>query len=177
MTHVALVGGRVAVVRRANRTDIDGVRRMHFACSSDTLRDRYLGSPPILSGAEWPELLDPPGGCALVACAGRGDGEVLGLAQVFGRRPVAEIAVIVRDDHQRRGLGTILARRAIDAAMALAYDDMVAYGVAGNAGISRLVRRLELRSQVRCVGSIVTVRAPLGAAATAMSGAELAIVH
>jgi GNAT superfamily N-acetyltransferase len=161
-THVALVGGRVAVIRRASRADVAGVRGLHLGCGTETLRDRYLGGPPGLSDADLAGLVDPPGGCALIACAGA---DVIGLAQVFGGPPVAEIAVLVRDDHQRRGLGTMLARRAVDAAAALGCRDMVAYGVAGSSRLSRLLGRLELRSQLRCEGPMVTLRAPISAAA------------
>ena len=166
--HVALVGGRVAVIRRAVRADIAGVRSLHLACGPETLRDRYLGAPPGLSDADLIGLVDPPGGCALIACAG---GEVIGLAQAFGGPPVAEIAVLVRDDHQQRGLGTMLARRAVGAAAALGCRDMVAYGVAGSSRLSRLLGRLELRSQLRCEGPMITLRAPISGAA------HLRIVH
>jgi GNAT superfamily N-acetyltransferase len=166
--HVALVGGRVAVIRRATRADIVGARGLHLKCGPETLRDRYLGAPPGLADADLAGLVDPPGGCALVACAGT---EVIGLAQVFGGPPVAEIAVLVRDDHQQRGLGTMLARRAVDAAAALGCRDMVAYGVAGSPRLSRLLGRLELRSQLRCEGPMMTLRAPIS------GGARLRIVH
>jgi GNAT superfamily N-acetyltransferase len=159
--HVALVGGRVAVIRRATRADLSGVRGLHLACGADTLRDRYLGSPPDLTDADLAGLIDPPRGVALVACAGRPDGDVLGLAQVFGGPPVAEIAVLVRDDHQQRGLGTMLARRAVDAAASLGCRDMVAYGVAGSSRLARLLGRLELRSQLRAEGPMITLRAPI----------------
>jgi GNAT superfamily N-acetyltransferase len=159
--HVALVGGRVAVIRRATAADVPGVRGLHLACGADTLRDRYLGTPPALTDADLAALIDPPGGLALIACAGRPDGDVLGLAQVFQGPPVAEIAVLVRDDHQQRGLGTMLARRAVEAAAALGCRDMVAYGIAGSSRLSRLLGRLELRSQLRCEGPMMTLRAPI----------------
>jgi GNAT superfamily N-acetyltransferase len=158
---VALVGGRVAVIRRATRADLVGVRGLHLACSAETLRERYLGAPPGLADKDLFGLIDPPEGCALVACAGRASGEILGLAQVFGGPPVAEIAVLVRDDHQQRGLGTMLARQAVDMAAALGCRDMVAYGMAGSSRLSRLLGRLELRSQLRCEGPMMTLRAPI----------------
>lgn len=166
-SHVALVGGRVAVVRLAGDADADRVRALHLACEPRTLRDRYLGSPPRLTASALAVLLTPPGGCTLVACARRADGELLGMAQVAGGQPVAEIAVLVRDDHQDRGLGTILARRAMDAAILLGYREMVAYGGAGNTGLARLLIRLGLRKHARFDGSMLTVRAPLGVEPTA----------
>ncbi len=164
-SHVALVGGRVAVIRLAQPADADRVRALHEACAPQTLRDRYLGAPPRLTVAELATLTSPPGGCALVACAGRADGELLGMAQVAGGLPVAEIAVLVRDDHQGRGLGTILARRAMDAAIDLNYQEMVAFGSASNGGLCRLLVRLGLRSFARYDGSMLMLRAPLTASA------------
>jgi GNAT superfamily N-acetyltransferase len=162
-THVALVGGQVAVVRSAERTDADRVRALHEACSARALRDRYLGSPPRLTASALAALLQPPGGYALVACAGRADGELLGMAQAGGGLPVAEVAVLVRDDHQGRGLGTILARRAMSGAAHLGYREMVLYGAAGNNALARLLIRLGLRPYARYDGSMLIVRAPLGA--------------
>ena len=162
-THVALVGGKVAVIRVALPEDADRVRALHEACAPHTVRERYLGAPPRLTPAELATLIAPPGGCALVACAGRADGELLGMAQVAGGLPVAEIAVLVRDDHQGRGLGTILARRAMDAALELNYSEMVAFGSAGNGGLCRLLIRLGLRAYARYDGSMLTLRAPLTA--------------
>jgi GNAT superfamily N-acetyltransferase len=161
-THVALVGGRVAVVRAAEPSDADRVRTLHQACEPHTLRDRYLGSPPRLTDSALATLLAPPGGCSLLACGGRADGELLGMVQVAGSVPVAEIAVLVRDDHQCRGLGTILAQRAMAAALSLGYREMVVFGAAGNAGLMRLLSRLGLREFVRYDGSVLTLRAPLG---------------
>jgi GNAT superfamily N-acetyltransferase len=166
-THVALVGGRVAVIRVAQPGDADRVRALHEACDPHTVRERYLGAPPRFTPADLATLISPPGGCALVACAGRVDGELLGMAQVAGGLPVAEIAVLVRDDHQGRGLGTILARRAMDAAIDLNYQEMVAFGSAGNGGLCRLLVRLGLRGYARYDGSMLTLRAPLVAAAPA----------
>jgi GNAT superfamily N-acetyltransferase len=160
--HAALVGGQVAVVRPAEPADADRVRALHEACSAQALRDRYLGSPPRLTGSALAALLTPAGGCALVACAGRADGELLGMAQTCGGLPVAEVAVLVRDDYQGRGLGTILARRAMDAASQLGYTEMVVFGAAGNTALARLLIRLGLRSYARYDGSMLVLRAPLG---------------
>lgn len=159
--HVALVGGQVAVVRPAEPSDFDRVRAMHEACSAQSLRDRYLGSPPRLTDAALVSLLQPPGGYALVACAGRASGEIIGMAQAAGGLPVAEVAVLVRDDHQGHGLGTILARRAMDGAAELGYREMVVYGAAGNTALARLLIRLGIRSYARYDGSMLVVRAPL----------------
>jgi GNAT superfamily N-acetyltransferase len=160
-THAALVGGRVAVIRVAEPGDADRVAALHEACQPRTLRDRYLGAPPRLTDAVLSTLLHPPGGCALVACAGRADGELLGMAQIAGGLPVAEVAVMVRDDHQGRGLGTILARRAMDAAMALGYHEMMVFGAAGNSALVRLLIRLGLRQHARYDGAMLTARVPL----------------
>jgi GNAT superfamily N-acetyltransferase len=161
MSHVALVGGRIAVVRAATAADVGTVGLLHDACSPATLRHRYLGSAPRLSPQALTSLVTPPGGLALVACAGGPDGEPLGMAQVAGGQPVAEIAVLVRDDHQGRGLGTILARDAIEAARLLGYRELVVFGAAGNTALSRLLIRLGLRRYAQFDGAVMTVRAPL----------------
>jgi GNAT superfamily N-acetyltransferase len=169
-THIALVGGRVAVLRPAVPTDADRVRALHRACGQRTLRDRYLGSPPKLTAATLTTLLTPPGGCGLLACGGGPDGEPLGLAQIGGARPTAEIAVLVRDDQQGRGLGTILARRAVEVAAALGYAELAVFGAADNTGLVRLLIRLELHTHARRDGRFLSVRAPLGRPGRARTG-------
>lgn len=159
--HVALVGGRVAVIRAARLSDTAGIRALHLACTPDTLRNRYVGAPPRLTAASVSALLRPVNGCTLVACAGRGDGELLGVAQVIGGPPVAELAVLVRDDAQSRGLGTILGGKAVDAALASGCSEMVAYGVSGSTQVTRLLRRLGLRGHTRYDGATFAVSAAL----------------
>lgn len=159
--HAALIGGCVSVIRVAQRSDADRIRRLHDACSTESLRGRYLGAPPRLTDSTVNALLDPPGGCALIACAARPDGEPLAMAQVGGGLPAADIAVLVRDDYQGRGLGTILASRAMSAALELGYPELVVYGASGNVGLSRLLIRLGLRAYARYDGSMLVVRAPL----------------
>jgi GNAT superfamily N-acetyltransferase len=175
-THVALIGGRVAVIRAARLTDAAGVRALHLACSPATLRDRYAGAPPRLTASDVTALLHPTNGCTLVACAGRADGEVLGVAQVIGGPPVAELAILVRDDAQGRGLGTILGGKAVDAALARGCSELIAYGSAANPRPMRLLRRLGLRAHARYDGATVTLRASLLPDSAPLVKADLSVV-
>jgi acetyltransferase len=57
----------------------------------------------------------------------------------------AEIAFIVRDEYQRRGLGTELLRRLVQIARDERLDSLLAYLLLENAGMQTLVRKMGFR--------------------------------
>jgi len=159
--YVALSQGRVVLLRVAAPDDAAAVAELHGRCGPRTLHDRYLGPAPRLTQGTLAALLSPPGGCALVAETARG--EVVAVAQVSARgaAPVADLAVLVRDDHQRLGLGTALLRHAAGVAASLGYQELVASGSADNPRLVRLLLTLGLGPYARVADGLLTVRAPL----------------
>jgi len=105
---------RIAPLRRGDR---DAVTGLFARLSPESRLRRFLSPKPALSDRETALLAD-------VGCAERAammavdlrDGSVLGIARYAehaGRPGVADTAVAVADEMQRRGIGTALMRRLV----------------------------------------------------------------
>jgi RimJ/RimL family protein N-acetyltransferase len=83
------------------------------------------------------------------------DREVVGLGSfhAVGER-TAEVALVVRDDWQQRGVGTALATRVLEAAEDRGYDRFVAHLLHENAPIRRILARVAHRLSARTRGGI-----------------------
>ncbi|WP_316742376.1 GNAT family N-acetyltransferase [Streptomyces sp. MK7] len=130
-------------VRRAGPGDLDGLGRMVLRCSAESIRDRMHG------GTQRDDLLRELRDTVL-----HGDGTVLvaaerhrtvGCLELVRRTPgaaQAEMALLVEDERQGRGIGT----RLLDAVPACARSTgiaVVGFSVeAGNGRARRLLRHL-----------------------------------
>jgi GNAT superfamily N-acetyltransferase len=157
--YVALPQGRVVVVRPAEPADSAAVAVLHSRCGPRTLHDRYLGPPPRLTSGILRDLVAPAGGCALAAVTRSGD--VVGLLQLCGDGSTADLAVVVRDDYQHVGLGSLLARHAVRTAASLGFTELTARGLATNDRLVRMLGRLGLARHIRREDGFVHLRAPL----------------
>jgi len=101
-------GADAIAVRRAEPSDSDAVVAMHRRCSAETLRRRYFTETPDLSPTRLRNLLaNDPKRHSLVAV--HADGNVVGCAQLHvAERDTADVAVLVEDAHQCRGIGSTL---------------------------------------------------------------------
>ncbi|WP_344455145.1 GNAT family N-acetyltransferase, partial [Actinomadura kijaniata] len=106
---VTLRDGTRVLVRPVTRGDADAVRAMHERCSLDSRRMRYFSPKPSLSRRSFELFCDPAHGLTLVAEGP--DGSVLALAHLIHVLDpgVAELAFLVEDAWQGRGLGRALA--------------------------------------------------------------------
>jgi acyl-CoA hydrolase/RimJ/RimL family protein N-acetyltransferase len=120
-----LPGGEGVLVRPARIADEGPLQEFFYALSDETVYRRFFGAKNTFSHAEMQKLvdLDYEKNLALVACAGEGAGEseaIVGVA-VYDADPadgLAEVAFVVRDDWQGKGLGTLLMRRIAEAGRA-----------------------------------------------------------
>lgn len=101
-----------------------------------------------------------------MATATGADGEaesVVALANLLGEGDEAEVALLVRDDWQRRGLGSALLRRLAQHADRSGYAALVLHVQADNAPMLRTLRRLNRSSSVERDGTLLTLTVPLAA--------------
>ncbi|MGR6318116.1 GNAT family N-acetyltransferase [Micromonospora soli] len=150
-------------VRSATVDDLPGVVELHEACSARSRQRRYLSGAALPSPARLGRLLEPTRGLTLVATAGHG-GEaapVVAMANLLGEGDVAEAALLVRDDWQRRGLGSALLRRLLAHAERVGYASVELHVQAENTPMLRTVRRLERPTSVERDGSVLSVTVPL----------------
>jgi GNAT superfamily N-acetyltransferase len=74
----------------------------------------------------------------------------------LGPGPVAEIALVIADRHQRRGLGTALAQQVVAAAAARGIDRIEMFTGSGNTAIARMVAHLGTDVERHRDGAAVT---------------------
>jgi protein-S-isoprenylcysteine O-methyltransferase Ste14 len=130
-------------IRPGGRADRALLSEFLSGLSPATSYARFLTGRPGTASTELLTALLPerPKGGALLAFL---DGELVGhgLWVRLADRSMAEIAVVVSDRHQRRGIGTALARAVA--------EDLAAHGVAGievfSASTNRAVARMVMRA-------------------------------
>ena len=152
-----LPDGAELILRPAGRDDAEAVRALHDRCSAATLRSRYLsGGAP--GDARLARLLEPVGGRTLLAVDG--DDRVVAMAGLLAEGDLGEIAVLVEDAWQRRGIGTALMRRLLGYAERGRFAALVAHAAADNVAMLRTLRRLGA-GPVERDGALVSVTLPV----------------
>ncbi|WP_062353380.1 GNAT family N-acetyltransferase [Herbidospora yilanensis] len=107
--HRLRVDGVDLVTRPMTPDDAQGVREMHERCSPESLRLRYFGPAPRLSDAVMRLFTDPERGVTLVTHVAGEPGKVVAMTNLMDLAPgEAEVALLVEDRWQGRGLGRVL---------------------------------------------------------------------
>jgi RimJ/RimL family protein N-acetyltransferase len=133
-------------LRAVEPSDRDGVAALFDRLSPQSRHRRFLTPKPALSARELTYLteVDHRRHEALAAIDQR-DGSIVGLASYagwVGRANAAEAAVVVADDHQRRGIGIALVGSLIDLARLNGFDVLTATTLWENRPARALLRRL-----------------------------------
>jgi GNAT superfamily N-acetyltransferase len=114
-----LADGTSVHIRPICPSDADGLRAFHARLSHESIVLRFFGPHPRLSDAEV-ERFTHVDGTDRVAFVAEHEGHIVAVCR-YDRAPgqdEAEIAFVVDDDHQSRGLGTILLQHLAGAARA-----------------------------------------------------------
>lgn len=157
-----LPSGAELTLRLAGAADLDAVQAMHARCSAGSRYRRYLTGGDGPGRAALGRLLEPAGGLSLVAEVA-GSGQVVALATLICDGPEAEIALLVQDEWQRCGLGTVLLRRAVTLALAQGIEAVHAHTHADNSAMIRTMRRLGLPLRHETDSGIITLTAAVRA--------------
>ncbi|MET7749391.1 GNAT family N-acetyltransferase [Micromonospora sp. NPDC005367] len=88
---------------------------------------------------------------------------VVAVANLLGEGDEAEVALLVRDDWQRRGLGSALLRRLVRHADRAGYAALVLHVQADDTAMLRTVDRLNSAVRTEVDGGILTLTLPLTA--------------
>jgi GNAT superfamily N-acetyltransferase len=108
-------------------------------------------------------LLEPAGGLTLLAVhhdAAGGEDRVVAMANLLAEGDLGEIAVLVEDAWQRRGIGTVLLRRLMAHAERSGFAAVVAHTGADNVGMQRTLRRIG-HGTTDHDGNLVSVTLPI----------------
>jgi GNAT superfamily N-acetyltransferase len=166
LANLLLPEGSELVLRLANSADFDDVVDMHRRCSAESLYRRYLAASRPTPAA-LVRLVEPKRGATLIAVTP--GGAVIGTASLIGEGEIAEAAVLVQDDWQRKGIGTALLRRLLAMARPAEFNAVLLHTHADNAAMLRTLRRISDAAEPSFdrEGPLVTVTLGLGAYANA----------
>jgi GNAT superfamily N-acetyltransferase len=117
--------------------------------SADTIYRRYFGVRPHLSPADVVRFTHVDGRARFALVAVR-DGDLMGVARYEGARKGtdAEIAVVVDDTLQHRGVGRLLLGRLVDIARENGFTTLTAEVLTGNRAMLGLMRALRLPQRI-----------------------------
>ncbi|MFJ9823748.1 GNAT family N-acetyltransferase [Streptomyces sp. NPDC101160] len=138
---LTLPEGNEITVRRADRRDLPAARAMHDRCSARTLSLRYHG--PVADADRYLDhLLSPRFGRTLAAQTA--SGRVVALGHLLWDGDETEVALMVEDDWQRRGIGAELLGRLVAMADEAGCESVYAVTQSSNTGMVAAMRALNL---------------------------------
>lgn len=138
---LTLPEGEEITVRRADLDDLDAARAMHTRCSDHTLGLRYHG--PLDDADRYLDhLLSPRYGRTLAVQTASGG--LVALGHLLWDGDETEVALIVEDAWQRRGIGSELLGRLVALAVEARCSSVYAVTQASNTGMVAAMRDLGL---------------------------------
>ncbi|MFF3016191.1 GNAT family N-acetyltransferase [Streptomyces sp. NPDC057939] len=138
---LTLPEGNEITVRRADGSDLPAARAMHDRCSERTLGLRYHG--PVADADRYlGHLLSPRFGRTVAATTA--SGKLVALGHLLWDGDETEVALLIEDEWQRRGIGSELLRRLLAMAVEAGCDSVYAVTQASNTGMVAAMRGLGL---------------------------------
>ncbi|MFF6780701.1 GNAT family N-acetyltransferase [Streptomyces sp. NPDC012510] len=166
---LTLPEGDDIMVRRADAGDLRAAKAMHKRCSARTLSMRYHG--PVGDADRYlKHLLSPRFGRTLAVQTA--SGRLVGLGHLLWDGDETEIALIVEDDWQRRGIGSELLRRLVAMAVETGCAHVYVVTQSSNTGMVAAMRGLELPLDYQVEEGTLVITARLDEAAVASTRAE-----
>ncbi|WP_237536733.1 GNAT family N-acetyltransferase [Streptomyces sp. SID5785] len=157
---LTLPQGNEVKVRRADPGDLDAAKAMHDRCSRQTLSMRYHG--PVADADRYlRHLLGPRFGRTLAAQTA--SGRIVALGHLLWDGDETEVALLVEDDWQRRGIGAELLGRLVAMAVEAGCESVYAVTQASNTGMVAAMRGLGLPLDYQIEEGTLVVTARLAA--------------
>jgi N-acetylglutamate synthase-like GNAT family acetyltransferase len=158
---LTLPEGNEITVRRAGPEDLEAARELHERCSAATLARRYHG--PVADVDRYlAHLLSPRFGQTLAVQTV--SGRVVALAHLLWDGDETEVALLVEDAWQRRGIGLELLRRLVAQAVDAGCESVYAVTQATNTGMVATMRRLGLPLDYQVEDGTLVITATLSPA-------------
>ncbi|MEU9386779.1 GNAT family N-acetyltransferase [Streptomyces sp. NPDC048279] len=157
---LTLPEGREITVRRAGTGDVVAAKAMHERCSARTLGLRYHG--PVGDADRYlNHLLSPRFGRTLAVQTA--SGRIVGLGHLLWDGDETEVALLVEDDWQRRGIGRELLGRLVGMAVDAGCESVYAVTQASNTAMVAAMRGLELPLDYQIEEGTLVITARLAA--------------
>jgi len=154
--------GLTIVVRPLENGDVQTVASVFGRLGDDSRRKRFNAAKPCLSAVELAQLARADATHPALVAWVAGDPRPAALAQlVRTARETAEIAFVVADEHQGRGIGSALTRMLLDDARAAGIREITALASGDNRAAFALIRRTARILEVRLEGPEQSIRAAI----------------
>ncbi|MEU1040174.1 GNAT family N-acetyltransferase [Streptomyces sp. NPDC005907] len=161
---LTLPEGNAITVRRADAADHEAAKAMHERCSPRTLSMRYHG--PVSDADRYlNHLLSPRFGRTLTVQTA--SGRIVGLGHLLWDGDETEVALLVEDEWQRRGIGGELLGRLVAMAAEAGCASVYAVTQASNTGMVAAMRALDLPLDYQIEEGTLVITARLEAASAA----------
>ncbi|MDQ6617654.1 MAG: GNAT family N-acetyltransferase [Actinomycetota bacterium] len=158
----ALADGTSVELRPIRPDDVRRLVEFHDGLSFETVYRRFFGVHPHLGPAEAVHFctIDGTDRFALVAAVNE---EIVGVARMERIQPpsVAEVAFVIADRFQHRGLGRLLARRLAATAVELGVREFVADTQPDNQPMLHLLSDAGFEVQVSSADGVVRLTCPI----------------
>ncbi|MCC3776013.1 GNAT family N-acetyltransferase, partial [Streptomyces sp. UNOB3_S3] len=164
-------GGEITI-RRAGTGDLAAAREMHERCSPATLSQRYHG--PVGHADHYlHHLLSPRFGRTLAAYSSTG--RLVALGHLLWDGDETEVALLVEDAWQRRGVGGELLGRLVAMAAEAGCGRVYAVTAPSNTGVVAAMRALELPLDYQIEEGTLVITARVDALSPAAPGHPLTV--
>ncbi|WP_351224856.1 GNAT family N-acetyltransferase [Streptomyces sp. NPDC002133] len=159
---ITLTDGTATRTREVTPADLEPVQALHRRCSPGSRAQRYHAGKPELSSAGWRLLSDPERGTTLVTTPAQHTDHIIAMTNVMrtDRQGVGELAVLVEDAWQSKGLGTALAAHAAEVARRAGHHTLTAAVAADNVPMLHVLESLDAPPP-RAVGRVFDINIPL----------------
>ncbi|MEU7280065.1 GNAT family N-acetyltransferase [Streptomyces sp. NPDC045431] len=171
---LTLPEGNEITVRRADRSDLRAARAMHDRCSDRTLGLRYHG--PVGDADRYLDhLLSPRFGRTLAVETA--SGRLVALGHLLWDGDETEVALLVEDEWQHRGIGSELLRRLVELAVEAGCASVYAVTQSSNTGMVAAMRGLNLPLDYQIEEGTLVITARLDAPGAPNGAPSSAPVH
>ncbi len=164
VTHTRIVNlahGRQLLIRPLRNGDVETVLDVFERLGERSRRARFNGAKPRLRDTELAHLAAVDATRHALVGYLQGDPRPVALARIVRDGASAEIAFEVVDEHQGRGIGSLLTAELLADARAAGVREITALVAADNGAALALLRRILDRLEVRFEGPELAVRAAL----------------
>jgi GNAT superfamily N-acetyltransferase len=155
-----LPDGDELTVRPAGPEDTEGILGLHAECSPRSRYRRYLSGSGEPGAARVTRMLCAPQSTTLIA-ERESELRVVAMANLICDGAEAEIALLVADAYQRRGIGSALLHRAVRLATGAGIGALHAHTHADNSAMIATMRRLGRPLRVVADGRLLTLTVDL----------------
>ncbi|GHB13248.1 hypothetical protein GCM10010330_78930 [Streptomyces tendae] len=160
--HVIATGETVRV-RPARAEDLGRVNAMHLRCTAMSRYHRYQAPRQRLGEAEWAHLTDPVLGATWIMDLHDDPDRAVAVSHLMhtGKEGVSELGLLVEDEWQYRGIGTLLTHCAVNHATRHGGRTITVLTDVGNAPMLAIARRFGAALPRAVSGTVdLTIRVP-----------------